>query len=150
MSEKIIATNKQARYNYTLFDAVEAGVELKGSEVKSLRLGYVSLNDSFARVEKDGIYLYNCHIVPYKYAREAQDPQRIKKLLLHKSEINKFAARLAQRGFTLVPVKIYFKRGMAKVEIALAKGKRLYDKREAIKKRESSLEMRRAIHRKDN
>ncbi|MFH1406861.1 MAG: SsrA-binding protein SmpB [Candidatus Omnitrophota bacterium] len=143
----IIATNRQARHDYAVFESVEAGIELKGAEVKSLRDGRVSLKDSFARVEQDGIYLYNCHINPYPLSTQQLDPIRPRRLLLHKTQINKLAGLVAQRGFTIVVLKMYFKRGMAKVEIAPAKGKRLYDKREAIKKRDVEREIRRAIHR---
>lgn len=148
MPDKVIVTNREARHDYTLFETHEAGIELKGNEVKSLRLGQASLVDSFARTERDGIYLYNCHISPYEQAgRFAADPRRPKKLLLHKTEINRLAGQVAQKGYTLIPLKMYFKRGIAKVEIALAKGKRLYDKRETIKKREAERELRRAMRR---
>ena len=146
MAEKIISTNKEARYKYLLFDVFEAGIELKGPEVKSVRDGGVSLKDSFARVENGEIFLYNMHIAPYEYANiNAPEPKRARKLLLRKSEIVKLASKISQRGFTIVPTKLYFKKGFAKVEIALAKGKRLYDKREAIKKREAQREMRRSL-----
>ena len=144
---KIIATNRKAYRDYSVLESVECGIELKGSEVKSLRAGRINLEDSFARIEENGIVLYNTHISPYIEASylnvEADRPRR---LLLHKGQITKLAGRTTQRGLTLVPLKAYFnERGLAKIELALAKGKRLYDKREDIKRRESNLEMRRVM-----
>lgn len=149
MAEKIIATNKEARHTYALFDSFEAGIELKGGEVKSLRAGKASLKESFARVEKGEILLYNMHISPYKGTTvDIPDPQRVRKLLLHKKDIVKLEAKTAQRGFTIIPTKIYFKKGYAKVEIAIARGKKLWDKRQAIRKREVEREMRRSLRSK--
>jgi len=149
MADKLVATNRQARFQYTLFDAYEAGIELKGCEVKSLREGKASIKESFARVDKGEVFLYNMHIPPYEYANINQpDPKRLRKLLLKKSEINKLAAQTSQRGFTIVPTKVYFKKGFAKVEIALAKGKRQFDKREVMKKREVEREVRRSLRSK--
>ncbi len=150
MAEELIATNREARHNYHILESVEAGIELKGAEVKSLREHRANLNDSFARIEEDEIYLYNMHISPYPQAgRFNPDPKRRRKLLLHKTEIKRLLGQLTQKGLTLIPLKIYFKRGMAKVELALAKGKKLYDKREAIRRRESEMELRRALRRKE-
>lgn len=143
----IIATNKQAYRDYLVLEALECGIELKGSEVKSLRMGSINFKDSFARIENNQVILYNTHISPYKEASylnvEAQRPRR---LLLHKGQIAKLLSQVSQRGSTLVPLKVYFNdRGFAKIEIGLCKGKRLYDKREDIKKREIDLGLRRAL-----
>lgn len=142
-----VATNKKAYRDYAILEKIECGIELKGSEVKSLRLCKVTLNDSFARLEKGEVILYNTHISPYTQASYLNvEPTRPRKLLLKKSQIRKLASQISQRGFTLVPLQIYFNvRGFAKVEIALCKGKKIYDKREDIKRRESDLEMRRII-----
>ena len=134
---KPIATNKKAYRDYFFSDKWECGIELKGSEVKSVRAAEVDFKDSFARVEKDEVFLYNFHVHPYQQASYLlQAPDRVRKLLLHKKEIKKISGLVSQRGLTLVPTKIYFNpRGLVKVEIALAKGKKFYDKREDIKKR---------------
>ncbi|MCM8760682.1 MAG: SsrA-binding protein SmpB [Candidatus Omnitrophica bacterium] len=146
MTEKPIATNRQARFNYTILDSLEAGIALKGTEVKSLRSGKANLNDSFARVEGGEIFLYNMHISPYEFGNiNNLDPLRPRKLLLHKSQIRKLVGETSAKRLTLVPLRLYFKDGIAKVELALAKGKRQYDKREAIKKREADRELRRRL-----
>ncbi|MFA5411163.1 MAG: SsrA-binding protein SmpB [Candidatus Omnitrophota bacterium] len=144
---KAVATNPKALRDYTILETLECGIELKGSEVKSLRDSRINLNDSFARIEQNGIVLYNTHISPYAQASYLNvDPVRPRRLLLHKSQIRKLTGQVAQKGFTLVPVRIYFNaRGFAKVELALCKGKRLYDRREDIKRRETNLEMRRVM-----
>ena len=144
---KPIVTNRKAYRDYAVLETIECGLELKGSEVKSLRAGKINLDDSFARVEKDEIILYNTHISPYAQASyQNVDPVRPRKLLLHKKQIYKLETQFAQKGFTIVPLKVYFNdRGIAKVEIALCKGKKSYDKREDIKRRESSLVMRRIL-----
>lgn len=144
MDEKVIATNRQARHNYAIIESWEAGIALKGSEVKSVRAGNVNLKDSFAAIDKDGIFLCNCHIKPYEHATAfPEDPLRRRKLLMHKSQIARLLGRTSQKGFTMVPLKMYFKHGLCKIELALAKGKRLYDKRRAIKDKESRRELRR-------
>lgn len=151
MSDNLIATNSKAFRDYTILDKVEAGIELRGSEVKSVREKRVSLNDGFARIEKNGIILYNCHIASYekKDGFDKTEPTRPRQLLLHKSEIDKLAGKVNQRGFSLVPLKMYFnKRGLAKVEIALAKGKKIFDKRRDIKERQLKRELKRAVRRK--
>ena len=146
MPEKSVATNRQARFKYTILESVEAGIALKGTEVKSLRTGNVSLGDSFARAEGNEIFLYNMHISPYEFGNiNNPDPLRPRKLLLHKSQIRKLISETSVKRLTLVPLKIYFKDGLAKVELALAKGKQFYDKREAIKKRDSDRELRRRL-----
>ncbi|MDD2688998.1 MAG: SsrA-binding protein SmpB [Candidatus Omnitrophica bacterium] len=144
---KVIATNRKAYRDYIVLESFECGIELKGSEVKSLRQGKVNLNDSFARLEKNEIILYNTYISPYEEASYLNvEPVRQRKLLLHRNQIRKIIGELTQRGFTLIPLKVYFNdRGFAKIELALCKGKRLYDKREDIKRREMDMEMRRAM-----
>jgi len=144
---KTIATNSKAHRDYIVFESIECGIELKGSEVKSLRAGRVNLKDSFARIEKEEVLLYNTHISPYEQASYLNvDPVRIRKLLLHKNQIAKLATQVSQKGFTLVPLKVYFnQRGFVKFEIALCKGKKSYDRREDIKRRESDLEVRRTL-----
>ena len=146
MPEKSVATNRQARFKYTILESVEAGIALKGTEVKSLRTGNVSLGDSFARAEGNEIFLYNMHISPYEFGNIANvESKRPRKLLLHKKQIRRFSVELAQKSLTLIPLKLYFKDGIAKLEIALAKGKKIYDKRDAVKKRESDRELKRAM-----
>ncbi len=143
---KVIATNRQARRNYHLLDAYEAGIELKGAEVKSLREGRADLKDSFARIEDNGVNLYHLHINPYRHSRvEELEAKRTRRLLLHKREIRKLAVKARERGFTLIPLQLYFNdQGLAKVEIRLAKGKNACDRREEIKKKEADLEIRRS------
>lgn len=149
MAEQLIATNRQATHNYHIFESVETGIELKGAEVKSLRDRKANLSDSFARFEENEIYLYNMHISPYPQAgRFNPDPKRRRKLLLHRSQIRKLFGQLTQKGLTLIPLKLYFKRGIVKVELALAKGKRLYDKREDIRRRDIDKEVRRELRKK--
>lgn len=147
---KVIATNRKAHRDYAVLEVFECGIELRGSEVKSLRAAKINLNDSFARIERGEIILYNTHISPYEQASYLNvEATRPRKLLLHKAQIRKITGRLTQRGLTLIPLKVYFNdRGFAKVEIALCKGKKLYDKREDIKRRESDLEMRRVMKRR--
>jgi SsrA-binding protein len=144
---KSIATNRKASRDYDILETLEAGIELKGSEVKSLRLGKINLNDSFARIEGNQVILYNAHISPYEQASYLNvEPTRPRRLLLHKNQIRKLTGRLTQRGLTLVPLKVYFNdKGFAKIELALCKGKKLYDKREDIKRRETELAMRRIL-----
>jgi len=147
--EKTAVSNRKAYYHYHILESLEAGIELKGPEVKSLREGKASLADSFARVDDGEIFLYNCYISPYEFGNIANvEPTRFRRLLLHKKQISRLAGQVSQKGMTLIPLKIYFKGGLAKVEIAVAKGKLLYDKRETIKKRESNLELRRALKKK--
>jgi len=147
---KVAVTNRKARYEYQLFETFEVGIELKGTEVKSLREGKASLAESFARIDEGEVFLYNCHINPYKFSNiENAEPLRQRKLLLHKSQINRLIGSVSQKGMTLIPLKIYFKRGLAKVELAIAKGKVLYDKRQTIRKRETDRELRRALGSKE-
>lgn len=146
----VIATNRKAYRDYEILESLECGIELKGSEVKSLRGGRINLNDSFARVESNGITMYNAHISHYEQASYLNvESTRPRRLLLHKSQIKKLIGQVAQRGFTLVPLKAYFnERGFAKIELALCRGKKLYDKREDVKRRETDLEIRRALKNK--
>lgn len=146
MSNSIL-TNRKAYRDYEVLETLESGIELKGSEVKSLRAGKINLDDSFARIEKGEIFLYNAHISHYTEASYLNvDPDRNRKLLLHKSQIERINGKLTQKGLTLVPLKIYFNsRGFVKIELALCKGKKLYDKRASIKRRETDLEMRRGL-----
>jgi SsrA-binding protein len=145
----IIATNRQAHFKYAILEKYEAGLVLKGSEVKSLRNKDASLNEAFAQVRDDEFYLYGLHIGPYKQAHlGGHEPKRPRKLLLKKIEISKIVSKVSERGCTLVPLALYFnKRGIVKVEIAVAKGKQLHDKRETIRKRETTREIQRAMKR---
>ncbi len=140
-------SNRKARHNYHIHDKIECGIALVGSEVKALREGKAALADSFARIEEGEIFLYNLHITSYeKTGSFMVEPLRVRKLLLHKRQINKLLEKTSKKGFTLVPLSVYFNnRGIVKVEIALASGKNLYDKRETIKKRESDLDIKRAM-----
>lgn len=144
---KIIVTNRKAYRDYEVLESLESGIELKGSEVKSLRAGKITLDDSFARPEGEEIFLYNAHISHYTEASYLNvDPDRPRKLLLHKNQIQRIIGKLTQKGLTLVPLKIYFNdRGFVKIELALGKGKKFYDKRESIKRRETDREMRRVV-----
>lgn len=144
---KIIATNHKALRDFFVLESVECGIELKGSEVKSLRAAKISLNESFARVEENEVLLYNAHISPYEQASYLNvEPTRVRKLLLHKKQIRKLVGHTTQKGLTLVPIKVYFnERGFAKIELAVCKGKKLYDKREDIKRRETNLHLRRIL-----
>jgi SsrA-binding protein len=143
----LIASNKKAHRDYAILETLECGIELKGCEVKSLRLSKMNMEDSFARIEKNEVILYNTHISPYTEASYLNvEPKRPRRLLLRRNQIDKLAGQLAQKGLTLIPVKAYFSsRGFVKIELALCKGKRTYDRREDIKRREVDLEMRRAI-----
>ncbi|MFH1776904.1 MAG: SsrA-binding protein SmpB [Candidatus Omnitrophota bacterium] len=142
----VIATNKKAKRDFHILEAIEAGIELRGTEVKSLRQKRANLQDSFARVEGNQIYLYNMHISPYEQGNRFNvDSIRVRKLLLHKKEIQRITGKIAERGLTLVPLRVYFKRGFAKIELAIAKGKRLYDKREQLRRKTTEREIERAI-----
>lgn len=140
-SIKMIANNKKARFDFFIEDTFEAGIVLHGTEVKSLRTGKCSIKESFIRVEKGELYVYNMHISPYEKGNIFnKDPLRIRKLLLHKFEINKISGQMAQKGYTLVPLMVYFKGSLVKVEIGLARGKKLYDKRQDIAKKDQRRE----------
>ncbi len=144
--ERVVATNRTARYEYEILDTFEAGLALLGPEVKSLREGRVNLAEAYATIRGGEVFLIGAHISPYKQAARANpNPLRERKLLLHRAEIARLQGRITERGFTLIPLQLYFKDGRAKVELAIARGKRRYDKREAIRRRESDREMQRAV-----
>ncbi len=143
---KNIATNRKAAHDYFLFDTYEAGLVLKGTEIKSLRAGRVSLREAYVQIDKMEAWLINVHIAPYDPAsRFNHDPKRPRKLLLHRREILKLNDQMRQRGFTIVPTRMYFKQGRVKVEIALARGKRKYDKRRTIANRDAQREIDRSM-----
>jgi SsrA-binding protein len=143
---KTIATNRKARHEYNILETFEAGMVLKGTEVKSLRDGKANLKDSYARVAKGEVVLLNLHISPYeKGNRYNQDPTRPRKLLLHKSQIKRLLGKVVEKGLTLIPLRLYFKGSYAKVELALAMGKKLYDKRKSIAERDAERSLRRAL-----
>lgn len=141
---KVVVRNRKARYDYEIVDTLEAGLVLVGSEVKSLRAGKVSLSDAYASPKGNELYLVNLHISPYdKATGEPHEPLRSRKLLLHKRQIRRLLVKIQERGFTLIPLQIHFRDGRAKVEIALARGKRRYDKRDAIAKRDAQRDLER-------
>jgi SsrA-binding protein len=138
---KLIANNKKAYHDYFIEDTYEAGISLHGTEVKSLRMGKGSVKESFIKIEAGEVYIYGMHISPYEKGNIFnKDPLRVRKLLLHGYEINKMMGKIAEKGFTIVPLKIYFKGSLVKVEIGLAKGKKLYDKRQDIAKKDQKRE----------
>ena len=144
--EKVVATNRKARHDYHIEENYEAGIVLTGTEVKSIRGSKVNLKDSYARVDNGEIFLYNMHVSPYEPGnRYNHDPLRIRKLLMHKMEINRLAGKIKEKGYAIVPLKLYFKRGRVKVELGLARGKKLYDKRRDIAERDSKREVERAF-----
>lgn len=150
MDTNNLVTNKAARRDYFILETYEAGIELKGTEVKSLREGNANLKDSFARIMKGQVFLYNMHISPYEFGNIANvEPKRERRLLLHKSQIRKLIGETSQKGHTLVPLSAYLKGGRVKIELALVKGKLLYDKRETLKRREADREMQRALRLKN-
>ena len=138
---RLIANNKKAYHDYFIGETYEAGIPLHVTEVKSLRMGKCSIKESFVRIENEEVYVYGMHISPYEKGNIFnRDPLRVKKLLLHKSEIRKMKGKIAEKGYTLVPLKVYFNRSLVKVEIGLAKGKKLYDKRQDIAKKDQRRE----------
>jgi SsrA-binding protein len=141
-----VATNRKARHDYFIEETIEAGMALQGTEVKSLRLGLANLTDSYVLVRNEEAFLFNANISPYPHGNIMNhEPLRTRKLLLHKEEIRKLLGRMAQKGYTLIPLKIYFTRGRAKVLIGLAKGKKAPDKRDTIREKESKRELERAV-----
>jgi SsrA-binding protein len=139
---KLIANNKKARFDYFIEETYEAGIELCGTEVKSVRMGKCSVKEAFVRIDKGEVYIYGMHITPYEKGNIFnRDPLRPRRLLLHKQEINKLAGRIAQKGYTLVPLEVYVRGNLVKVQIGLARGKKLYDKREDIAKKDQRREM---------
>ena len=146
MGEKLICNNKKAYHDYFIEEKFEAGMVLRGTEVKSLRNGKANLNDSFALIKNGEAFLHNLHISPYDYGnRENHDPDRMRKLLLHKREIIKLYARIREQGYSFIPLRIYFKDGLVKVELGMAKGKKLYDKREDMKEKDHKRDMAQAL-----
>jgi SsrA-binding protein len=144
-----IAVNRKAYHNYLIQDTLEAGMVLKGSEIKSIREGKVNLSDAYARPENGELWLYNSHIASYAAASyNTHEPVRPRKLLLHRREINILAGKVVQKGLTVVPLKLYIKHGVAKLELGVAKGKKIYDKKEAIARRDTDREMERAMKRR--
>ncbi len=150
MDEKTVARNRKASFEYFLLEHMEAGISLQGSEIKSIKNGQMSLAEAFVEIKDNEAWLMNSHIAPYNPAnRYNHDPLRSKRLLLHKKEIRKLFDQVRLKGTTIVPVRVYIKDGRAKVEIAVAKGKKLYDKRDSIAQRDMERESQREIHRKD-
>ena len=144
--DRTVATNRRARHEYLILETVEAGLVLRGTEVKALRAGHVTFKDSYATVRNGEAWLLGCHISPYSHGTDANhDPERDRKLLLHRREIARLTGKIAERGLTLVPLRLYFKRGRAKVELGLARGRKLHDKRSALREREVRREMDKAI-----
>lgn len=143
---KIVAQNRKAFHDYSIEETIEAGIVLTGTEVKSLREGKANLKDSYVLIKDEEVLLLNCHISPYTHGNIMNhDPVRTRKLLLHKKEIARIQAKALQKGYSLIPLKIYFKESRAKVEIGLARGKKMYEKRDTIKKREADREIERAM-----
>ena len=146
--EKTISTNRKAYHDYFVEETCEAGISLLGTEVKSIREGRANLKDSYAIIKGGEVFLFNCHISPYSHGNiQNHEPLRTRKLLLHKKEIQRLWGKLTQKGFTLIPLKIYFKNGRVKVEIGLCKGKRQYEKRETLKEKEAKREIQRHLKR---
>ncbi len=144
-ADTVVIRNRRARYDYHVLDSFESGIVLAGSEVKSIRDGRANLQDAYARVDDGEVWLHNMHISPYEYSRAELEPTRRRKLLLHRKEIETIARATSERGVTLVPLRVYFKDGRAKVELAIAKGKRAYDKRRTIAERDAKRETERAL-----
>lgn len=143
---KIIVKNRKALHDYQIIDSLEAGISLKGTEVKSLRLGKVNIRDSFAKLKDGEVFLHGLHISPYKQGnRFNHDPLRIRRLLLHKREINRLVGKIQEKGFTLIPLELYWKNGICKVNLAVAKGKHLYDKRDAIARKSAERRIERVL-----
>jgi SsrA-binding protein len=145
-SEKLIASNRKAYHNFEILDTYEAGLVLRGTEVKALRDGRADLKESYARIEREEAWLLGCHISPYAQGNRANhDPLRPRKLLLHRGEISRLLGKIMEKGLTLVPLRLYFKEGRVKVELGLARGRKTLDKRQVIREREERREMDRAI-----
>ncbi|HNS02794.1 MAG TPA: SsrA-binding protein SmpB [Anaerolineae bacterium] len=143
---KVLAANRKARHEYIIEESIEAGIALSGTEIKSIRTGRANLQDSFALIRGGEVWLLNAHISPYEHGnRENHEPRRERKLLLHRREIDRLAGRVQEKGWTLVPLDIHLRNGRAKVQLGIARGKKQYDKRETIAKRDYDREMRRAV-----
>ena len=146
MGKKIISTNRKAFHEYHIFDKFNAGMVLTGTEIKSIRKGAINLKDSFVKVDNSEVFLYNCHISPYEQGnRYNHEEKRTRKLLLNKREINKLIGRIKKDGYAIVPLEVYLENGWAKIEIALAKGKKLYDKRDDLAKKAQARDIDRAV-----
>jgi SsrA-binding protein len=146
---KVVADNRRARHEYEILSTIETGIELYGTEVKSMRAGKANLADAFARIEKGQLWLHNCHISPYEHGnRFNHEPLRPRRLLAHSNEIARLEQQMKEKGLTLIPLKLYFKRNWVKVDLALARGKHLYDKREAITERDSKRQLDRLVKQK--
>ncbi len=143
--DKTVISNRRARHDYHLLDTWECGLVLHGAEVKSIREGHANLQDAYARVDDGEVWLFGMHVKPYAYSRGELDPVRRRKLLLHAKEIDEISRRTGERGLTLVPTRVYFRDGRAKVELALARGKKTYDKRHALAERDARREAERAL-----
>jgi SsrA-binding protein len=149
MGNKVVASNRRARHEYFILETFEAGIALQGSEIKSIRAGQISLAEAYIRIDGREAWLEDAHIAPYEQAsRNNHEPRRPRKLLLHSSEIHRLWNNVRQKGVTIIPLNVYLKDGRAKVEIAIAKGKKLYDKRAEIAKRDSEREIERHLHRR--
>lgn len=143
---KVVATNRKALHDYFVVETIEAGIALTGTEIKSVREGRVNLRDGYALIRNGEVWLHNVHIAPYTHGnRENHEPRRERKLLLHRREINRLQSKLNERGWTLVPLRMYLRKNIAKVELALVRGKRLHDKRETIARRDADRDLRRAL-----
>lgn len=150
MGIKTVATNRKARHEYFILESLEAGIALQGSEIKSIRAGQISLGEAYVRIDSQEAWLEDAHIAPYEQAnRFNHDPRRPRKLLLHQSEIRHLWAEVRQKGVTVIPLSVYLKEGRAKVEIAVAKGKKLYDKRAELAKRDAKREIEQHLHERD-
>jgi SsrA-binding protein len=150
MSVKVIATNRKARHNYFLSDIYEAGISLKGSEIKSIRAGQISIKEAYVQIDGEEAWLVDCHIAPYTQASYlGHEPKRKRKLLLHRKEINRLWDEIRKKGMTVIPTRVYLKDGRAKVEIAVARGKKQYDKRQALAKRDAERTIERNLRRSD-
>ncbi len=149
-SVKLVANNKKAYHDYFIDDSFEAGIELYGTEVKSIRMGKCSIKESFIKIENGQVYVYGMHVSPYEKGNIFnKDPLRIRKLLLHRAEIRRLLSKIKEKGYTLVPLKVYFKGSLVKVEMGLARGKKLYDKREDIAKKDARREIERGFREKN-
>jgi len=148
MDKKVVSTNRKAFHDYLIFDKFDAGIVLTGTEIKSIRKGMFNLKDSFAKIEDGEVFLYNMHISPYEQGnRFNHEPERVRKLLLNKQEIMKILGKIKKENYTIVPLELYLSHGFAKIEIGLAKGKKIYDKREAIAKKTQERDIARGVRR---
>jgi SsrA-binding protein len=143
--DRVAISNRRARHEYFIVDVYECGIVLVGSEVKSIRDGRANLSDAYARIDNGEVWLYGMHVSPYPFTRDNPDPDRKRKLLLHRSEIDRLLGKLTEAGLTLVPLKVYFDNGKAKIELAVARGKRQWDKRQAMAERDAKRETERAV-----